>query len=96
VNSACRAAELLFLAIENDGQDGRVEGFLLQVEQHVVVIDFDRLRGGFATVDDARYFASATQAAARTRPCSVRACALISNCMVILQVFPDPRPEREG
>ena len=33
----------------------------------VVVVDLDRLRGGFATVDDARYLASATQAAARTR-----------------------------
>jgi hypothetical protein len=44
-----------------------VEGFLLQLQQQVVVIDFDRLRGTFATVNDAGDFGRATQAAARTR-----------------------------
>jgi hypothetical protein len=44
-----------------------MEGFLLQLQQQVVVVGFDGDRGGFAAVDDARYRAGATQAAARTR-----------------------------
>ena len=54
---------LLFFAINDEVDDGRMEGFLLQLEQQVVVDNFDILRGRFATVNNTRDGASATQAA---------------------------------
>src|SRR5690606_30857677 len=54
------------LAVDDDGQDGRVEGFLAQQVIQLVVVERDRLGVLVAAVDDARQLASATQAAART------------------------------
>ena len=58
---------LLFFAINHQIDDGGVESFFFQLEQHVVVVDFKRLGGGFATVYDTGDFGRTTQAAARTR-----------------------------
>jgi hypothetical protein len=58
---------LFFLAINDEVDDGRVEGFLLQLQQQIIVIQFDVLRGSAGTVNDTRDFGRTTQAAARTR-----------------------------
>src|SRR5574343_1481054 len=59
--------DLFLLAVDDQVDDRRVEGFLLHLQQQVVVVGFDGDRGGFATVDDARNGAGTAQAAARTR-----------------------------
>jgi hypothetical protein len=61
------AQQDLFLLAVDDHDDGRVEGFLLHLQQQVVVVGFDGDRSGLTTVNDARHRAGATQAAARTR-----------------------------
>ena len=59
--------DLFLLAVDDEVEDGRVEGFLLQSEEQAVVVQFDGQRSGRSAIDDARYFAGTAQAAARTR-----------------------------
>src|SRR5574343_1340634 len=58
---------LFLLAVDDQIDDGRMESFLLHLQQQVVVVGFDGDRSGLTTVNDARHRAGATQAAARTR-----------------------------
>jgi sugar/nucleoside kinase (ribokinase family) len=60
--------DLFALSVKLKLQNGRMKGFDLQGKQNGVVIHFDGHRGACASVNDARQFAIATEAAARTRP----------------------------
>src|SRR5574343_932559 len=59
--------DLFLLAVDDQVDDGRVEGFLLHLQQQVVMVGFDGDRSGLTTINDTRHSAGATQAAARTR-----------------------------
>ena len=54
-------------AVDLEVEDRRMERFLAQRVEEIVVVELDVDRRGAAAVDDARDLAGATQAAARTR-----------------------------
>jgi hypothetical protein len=83
-----------FLAVDDQRNHGRVKGSFFSFSRGRCG-HFDRLRGCFATVNDTRHHGSATQAAARTRSLQRTRLRDQFKVMLILQVFPDPRPERE-
>jgi hypothetical protein len=63
---------LLRLASDFQVEDRRVEGFLLQCVPQRVVIQFDLLRGSFATVDDARVLPALRRRRLAPVPCCWR------------------------